>query len=85
MLNNIERFTTSSCVKGGALAYLCDTEELKEQCLSQGGRLRSDQHGYFLINTVCVLTSALVFFVYIRPRVIELERLPLASWRLKAK
>jgi hypothetical protein len=38
--------------------------------------------GYYTVNVLCVLFGIVTFVMYIRPRVLHLQDLPLKAWRL---
>ncbi len=38
--------------------------------------------GYYIVNIICVAIGVTTFFMFIRPRVLQLQSLPLRAWRL---
>lgn len=38
--------------------------------------------GYHVVNLMCVAFGILTFLWYIKPKVLQLQRLPLKAWRL---
>ncbi len=41
-----------------------------------------DRDGYYIVNIICVLVGAITFVMFIRPKVLYLQALPLRAWRL---
>jgi len=54
----------------------------KERCLNGGGTCEMTQDGYYIVNIICVLIGLTTFFMYIRPKVLHLQSLPMRAWRL---
>jgi hypothetical protein len=40
--------------------------------------------GYYIVNLLCVLIGVATFALFIRPRVLQLQALPLRAWRLSS-
>lgn len=40
------------------------------------------QDGYYIVNMLCVAVGVVTFTMFIRPKVIHLQDLPLKAWRL---
>jgi len=38
--------------------------------------------GYYFVNMLCVVVGVVTFFMFIRPKVTQLQALPLRAWRL---
>lgn len=38
--------------------------------------------GYYIVNIICVAIGVTTFVMFIRPRVLQLQSLPLRAWRL---
>lgn len=57
-------------------------EPAKAACRAGGGTCTLEREGYYYTNILCVLFGAVTFFLWIRPTVLGLQRLPLAAWRV---
>jgi len=64
--------------------YSCALQPDKERCLATGGTCDTYRDGYYLVNVICVLFGVVSFILFIRPRVLQLQSLPLRAWRLSA-
>lgn len=40
--------------------------------------------GYYIVNIMCVVVGLVTFVLYIRPKVLHLQSLPMRAWRLAA-
>jgi MFS transporter, PAT family, solute carrier family 33 (acetyl-CoA transportor), member 1 len=89
----VDSFTQATCHPGspdqkglkGALiteAFSCAIQSEKERCVAGGGTCEILKDGYYVVNVICVLFGVVTFFMYIRPRVLHLQALPLKAWRL---
>lgn len=54
----------------------------KERCINGGGACEMVQDGYYIVNIICVLIGLTTFIMYIRPKVLHLQSLPMRAWRL---
>lgn len=54
----------------------------KELCVDGGGSCEMLRDGYYIVNIICVLVGVVTFVMYIRPKVLHLQSLPLRAWRL---
>lgn len=64
--------------------FSCSLQEAKELCVNGGGTCEMTRDGYYVVNIICVLVGLITFVMYIRPRVLHLQSLPLRAWRLAA-
>jgi PAT family acetyl-CoA transporter-like MFS transporter 1 len=62
--------------------FSCALQPDKERCLAAGGTCDTYRDGYYFVNIICVLFGVVSFVLYIRPRVLQLQSLPLRAWRL---
>ncbi|ORY67378.1 acetyl-CoA transporter 1 [Pseudomassariella vexata] len=74
----------SSLLKGPLVTtpYSCAIQVDKERCLNGGGTCEVIHDGYYIVNVFCVIVGLLTFTMYIRPKVLHLQSLPLKAWRL---
>lgn len=94
MLRLVDAFTSATCHPGdpkleaelkGALVtqpFSCAIQADKERCIAGGGTCEMIHDGYYTVNILCVIIGVVTFFMYIRPRVLQLQSLPLRAWRL---
>jgi PAT family acetyl-CoA transporter-like MFS transporter 1 len=61
----------------------CTDDKSKEQCSSLGGKCSYLQDGYYFVNTACFIFGILSLWLYIRPTILRLEKIPDAAWRVK--
>ena len=96
VLRLVDAFTSAVCHPGkpnpakelkGPLvtqAFSCAIQPEKERCLAGGGTCEMVRDGYYIVNIICVVVGVLTFVAYIRPKVLQLQALPLRAWRLAA-
>jgi len=65
--------------------FSCSLESDKHLCAAGGGSCRIDVDGYYIMNIVCIVIGAVTFIMYIRPRSLMLQSLPLKAWRLEGR
>lgn len=90
VLRLVDGFTSATCTaKPGAIAkidpFSCAMQADKERCDTLGGLCHVDRDGYYMVNIICVIFGAVTFAMYIRPKVLQLQALPLRAWRLATK
>ncbi|KAK4165752.1 acetyl-coenzyme A transporter 1-domain-containing protein [Cladorrhinum sp. PSN259] len=64
--------------------FSCAIQADKERCLALGGICEVQRDGYYTVNTICVFIGAVTFLLFIRPKVLQLQALPLRAWRLSS-
>jgi PAT family acetyl-CoA transporter-like MFS transporter 1 len=64
--------------------FSCALQAEKERCLAAGGICQVHRDGYYVVNVLCVLFGVVSFVLFIRPKVLQLQALPLRAWRLSA-
>ena len=79
----VDYFTDAPCSTDSTLKCLDDPSKAK--CKSLGGVCNYKEHGFYLVNTVCLAFGLLAMLFYIRPVLAKLQRLPDSAWRLKSK
>ncbi|KAL2758554.1 hypothetical protein ACRALDRAFT_2026084 [Sodiomyces alcalophilus JCM 7366] len=95
ILRLVDRFTVATCLpsatadldvmKGGPAVlepFSCSMQADKERCLQGGGTCEMVRDGYYIVNILCVLVGLVTFVMFIRPRVLHLQSLPMRAWRL---
>lgn len=94
VLRLVDAFTRATCQPGpaeipakldGPLVtepFSCAIQADKERCLAGGGRCEMINDGYYIVNILCVVIGVLTFTAFIRPKVRQLQSLPLRAWRL---
>lgn len=65
--------------------YKCYQNELKNQCVENGGSCIPIRDGYYTANFLCILLGLVLYFAWIRKTARHLEALPIGSWRVKEK
>ncbi|KAK3367018.1 acetyl-coenzyme A transporter 1-domain-containing protein [Lasiosphaeria ovina] len=63
-------------------AFSCAIQADKERCLAGGGTCDMVRDGYYIVNVICVALGLVTFVLFIRPKVLQLQALPLRAWRL---
>jgi hypothetical protein len=64
--------------------FSCAVQADKERCLAAGGVCGMQRDGYYIVNILCVLIGVVTFALFIRPKVLQLQALPLRAWRLSS-
>ncbi|KAH8882690.1 acetyl-coenzyme A transporter 1 [Thozetella sp. PMI_491] len=95
VLRLVDAFTSATChppsstldqstLKGPLVtqAFSCAIQADKERCLAGGGSCDMARDGYYIVNIICVAIGVTTFFMFIRPKVLQLQALPLRAWRL---
>jgi PAT family acetyl-CoA transporter-like MFS transporter 1 len=85
-LRFVDAFTAATCTPKPSLKsfdpFSCALQLDKERCDSLGGMCTITRDGYYMVNMVCVAVGVATFVLYIRPKVLQLQALPLRAWRL---
>ncbi|KAH7304973.1 acetyl-coenzyme A transporter 1-domain-containing protein [Stachybotrys elegans] len=93
VLRMVDAFTSATCnpgqtagldLKGPAVMepFSCAVQAEKERCENGGGTCVLIHDGYYIVNILCVLFGVATFLLYIQPKVLHLQSLPLRAWRL---
>ena len=86
VLRLVDAFTSATCnpAPKSSLSqpFSCALQPDKERCLAAGGTCDVTHDGYYLVNMLCVVFGIVTFALYIRPKVTQLQSLPLRAWRL---
>ncbi|KAK3996120.1 acetyl-coenzyme A transporter 1-domain-containing protein [Cladorrhinum sp. PSN332] len=75
---------TSEKIKLFGEPFSCAIQADKERCLASGGLCEVQRDGYYTVNIICVFVGVVTFFLFIRPKVMQLQALPLRAWRLSS-
>jgi hypothetical protein len=82
----VDAFTSATCTPGEKALetqpFSCSLQSDKERCLKGGGTCDMARDGYYIVNILCVVIGVVTFVTYIRPKVLQLQSLPLRAWRL---
>lgn len=93
VLRMVDAFTVATCLpssmtKSAAAAdqspFSCAVQADKERCHAAGRVCEMQRDGYHTVNILCVLIGVVTFVLFIRPRVLQLQALPLRAWRLSS-
>ncbi|KAK4117496.1 MFS general substrate transporter [Canariomyces notabilis] len=87
VLRLVDAFTSATCQppeKAEWAPYSCAVQADKERCLAAGGACVMHRDGYYMVNLICVVIGVVTFVTFIRPRVLQLQALPLRAWRLSS-
>ncbi|KAJ0161568.1 putative membrane protein [Colletotrichum tanaceti] len=94
ILRLVDYFTVATCqpgnpadlaaLKGSIVTepFSCSLQPDKERCVAGGGTCKMVRDGYYFVNIICVIFGVVTFLLYIRPRVLHLQSLPMRAWRL---
>ncbi|KAG9258653.1 acetyl-coenzyme A transporter 1-domain-containing protein [Emericellopsis atlantica] len=92
VLKLVDSFTVATCHPPTDLKeapftapFSCAMQADKEMCEKGGGTCEMLRDGYYTVNIMCVLFGVVTFMWYIRPKVLQLQELPLRAWRLGPK
>jgi hypothetical protein len=95
VLRMVDYFTSATCIPGSSSEptsaaaavtepFSCAVQADKERCLAGGGTCEMHRDGYYIVNILCVLIGVVTFVLFIRPKVLQLQALPLWAWRLSS-
>jgi PAT family acetyl-CoA transporter-like MFS transporter 1 len=94
VLRMVDAFTTATCLPDASAGpdskltvttpFSCAVQADKERCLAGGGVCEMQHDGYYTVNILCVLIGVVTFVLFIRPKVLQLQALPLRAWRLSS-
>ncbi|KAI0017920.1 acetyl-CoA transporter 1 [Xylariomycetidae sp. FL0641] len=62
--------------------FSCAIQAERERCENGGGTCEILHDGFYIVNVLCVAVGLLTFFLYVRPKVLHLQGLPMRAWRL---
>ncbi|KAJ1723707.1 hypothetical protein LPJ53_001988 [Coemansia erecta] len=85
IMRAVDYFTSATCEfpEGSELlAYSCSAQEDRNRCAKDGGACNVVWDGYYVMSTVCILAAMAMYYSFIRPTVLKLERLPDHTWRV---
>ncbi|KAM7186587.1 Acetyl-coenzyme A transporter 1 domain containing protein [Rhypophila sp. PSN 637] len=91
VLRLVDAFTSATCIPPSDTAKLsssitqtfsCAIQADKERCIEGGGTCHMERDGYYMVNMICVALGIVTLLMYIRPKVLHLQDLPLRAWRL---
>ncbi|KAK0729814.1 acetyl-coenzyme A transporter 1-domain-containing protein [Lasiosphaeris hirsuta] len=85
VLRLVDAFTTATCTPpplSKEAPYSCALQPDKDACLATGGACTVQRDGYYSVNVICVALGVATFVLFIRPKVLRLQALPLRAWRL---
>ena len=63
-------------------AFACNTKALKQKCKDANGTCDITQDGYYMVGILGAALGLISVFLFIRPRILQLERLPSSKWRV---
>ncbi|KAK4043764.1 acetyl-coenzyme A transporter 1-domain-containing protein [Parachaetomium inaequale] len=96
VLRMVDAFTSAVCVPPPSpdpsnpkihapfAPFSCAVQADKERCVAGGGTCEMQRDGYYIVNVLCVLIGVVTFVLFIRPKVLQLQALPLRAWRLSS-
>lgn len=93
VLRMVDAFTVATCHPSSYTSkpaatdqspFSCAVQADKERCLAAGRVCELQRDGYHTVNILCVLIGVVTFVLFIRPRVLQLQALPLRAWRLSS-
>ncbi|KAL2263090.1 hypothetical protein VTK26DRAFT_8248 [Humicola hyalothermophila] len=95
VLRLVDAFTSATCIPpttspeklGGPAVtapFSCAVQADKERCVAGGGTCEMQRDGYYIVNILCVIIGVVTFALFIRPKVMQLQALPLRAWRLSS-
>ncbi|KAJ2380742.1 hypothetical protein GGI05_006207, partial [Coemansia sp. RSA 2603] len=85
IMRAVDYFTRATCEfsEGSELlSYSCSAQEDRNRCAKDGGVCNVAWDGYYIMSSVCILAAMAMYYSFIRPTVLKLERLPDHTWRV---
>ncbi|QSL64609.1 hypothetical protein MERGE_001910 [Pneumocystis wakefieldiae] len=82
VFESIDFFTKSYCSKN--ITNKCTTHEQISLCKELNGHCIKKIDGYYIINFLSIFIGFLLFFLFIKPSVEKLQKLPLKAWKINA-
>ncbi|KTW31294.1 uncharacterized protein T551_01366 [Pneumocystis jirovecii RU7] len=80
ILEGMDFFTKSYCSRN--TANLCKTHDDISACKKLDGHCIKNIDGYYVVNIFSVFIGTLLFFLFIKPSIEKLQRLPLKAWKV---
>lgn len=92
----IDRLSKSRCVPAGNKVstinafenedfYNCYSADMRDECIAANGVCHIDRDGYYYTNMILVALGLVIYFGFIRKEAMQLQRLPVSSWRVIKK
>lgn len=63
-------------------SFSCALEAEKKLCREGGGTCHVQRDGYYVTNVIFILIAAALFWGFIQRKALQLEALPVRSWRI---
>ncbi|KAJ1901777.1 hypothetical protein LPJ66_000506 [Kickxella alabastrina] len=85
IMRSVDYFTRATCIPlEGSIneLYSCAAQEDRNRCTKEGSVCDVQWDGYYVMSTVCVLFALAMYYSFIRPTVMKLERIPAHVWRV---
>ncbi|KAJ2161724.1 hypothetical protein GGF46_001228 [Coemansia sp. RSA 552] len=84
IMRAVDYFTSATCLlpAGMGQSFDCSTQESSSRCAADGGSCNVRWDGYYIVSSACTMLALALYFSYIRPTVLHLERLPTHLWRV---
>ncbi|KAK9465880.1 acetyl-coenzyme A transporter 1-domain-containing protein [Lipomyces arxii] len=89
----VDYFTKATCEMDASKAtedqintfipFSCAKQVDKQQCTTLGGMCDMKVDGYYVTNMICVSVGALLFFGFIRKKIMYLQTLDISKWRVE--
>ncbi|KAG5513979.1 hypothetical protein PMAC_000601 [Pneumocystis sp. 'macacae'] len=80
ILEGMDFFTKSYCSRNTVNS--CRTHNDVNACKKLDGRCIKSIDGYYVVNIFSVFIGTLLFFLFIKPSIEKLQRLPLKAWKV---
>ena len=61
----------------------CGIPDDLDACVHGGGKCEILRDGYYATNLICIMWSGLIFWAYLRRKVLLLQVMPKEAWSLK--
>ncbi|KAJ2703058.1 hypothetical protein FB645_004050 [Coemansia sp. IMI 203386] len=85
IMRAVDYFTSATCMfpEGSEMSvYSCAAQEDRNRCTKNGGVCDVAWDGYYVMSTMCIVVAIALYYGFIRPTVVKLERLPDHIWRV---
>ncbi|OMJ08591.1 hypothetical protein AYI69_g11016, partial [Smittium culicis] len=74
---------SASSILDKKVFFSCVSETGKEMCQSLGGSCIVKYDGFYVISAICIFFAIANFYLFTKPTITRLERLPLKAWRIQ--
>ncbi|KAJ1938189.1 hypothetical protein FBU59_004521, partial [Linderina macrospora] len=82
IMRSVDIFSRATCILPNGNSYTCVAQHDRDLCAKDGGTCDVHLDGYFVVSSACIVFALMLYYGFIRPTVLHLERLPAHVWRV---